>query len=60
MLDGWPALHLRVPDLTRIAKALGISAERLTQAMESLCPDRDTTEADDDLAGTADTAEGQE
>lgn len=60
MLDGWPALHLAVPDLARVAQALGISAERLTQAVESLCPDRDTTEADDDLAGTADTPERPE
>jgi hypothetical protein len=34
MLDGWPALHLTVPDMARIAEALGISAERLTQAVQ--------------------------
>ena len=61
MLDDYPVLHLTVPDIARIAEALGISADELTRAVRSLCPDRDiTTEADDDLAGPADTVEGQE
>jgi hypothetical protein len=38
MLDGWPALHLTVPDLAWIAKALGISAAELVAAVETLMP----------------------
>jgi hypothetical protein len=61
MLDDWPALHLTMADLAWIADAPGMRTEQPEQAGQSQCPDRDTTtEADDDVAGTADTADGPE
>jgi hypothetical protein len=59
-LDGWPILHLTVADESRIADALGISVERLHQAVETLMPADDTNEGnnesmsnqnDDDVQG---------
>ena len=44
-LDGWPILHLTVADEAKIADALGISIERLHQAVETLMPANDDTDA---------------
>jgi hypothetical protein len=61
-LDGLPAMRLLLTDLRRIAAAAGCDAEKLAYAALALYPGHDdtTTEADDDLAGSADTAEGTE
>jgi hypothetical protein len=61
-LDGLPAMRLMLTDLRKIAEAAGCDPEKLADAALALYPgpDDSTTEADDDLAGTADTAEGQE
>ena len=61
-LDGLPAMRLMLTDLKRIADAAGCDPERLADSALALYPgpDHTTTEADDDIAGTADTAEGQE
>jgi hypothetical protein len=55
-------MRLLLTDMRRIAEAAGCDPERLADAALALYPGHDdtTTVADDDLAGTADTAEGQE
>jgi hypothetical protein len=61
-LDHLPAMRLLLTDLRKIAAAAGCDPERLADAALALHPGHDDTptEAEDDLAGTADTAEGQE